>query len=127
MADNNKAPKAPTGDTTTGDMRTDPLIAAEEARPSIAENIEAATKHAEEEREARMEPAKIGAEDAQAFEASGALVESGALDEIDVKHPAVDNNPRAGTTVRQNQIDFNDPTLTDRQAVAQRLEEQGSK
>lgn len=122
-----KAPTAPAADTTTGDMRTDPLTEAQDARPGSAETIAASIEAQDAERAERMKPAKIGAEDAQAFEASGALVESGALDEIDVKHPAVDSNPRANTTVRQNQIDFNDPTLSDRQAVAQRLEAQGSK
>ncbi len=45
--------------------------------------------------------------------------------EIDVSHPAVDNDPRAGTTVNQNRIDFNDPTISGREAVEQALKTQG--
>lgn len=103
---------------------TDAADREDEAAASRAGNIEKSLELAEEERVERMKPAKIGAEDAQAFEASGAVIESGALKQVDVDHPAVDNNPRAGTTVRQNSIDFNDPTLTDRQAVEQRLSDQ---
>ncbi|HYI42677.1 MAG TPA: hypothetical protein VD768_03545 [Sphingomicrobium sp.] len=52
------------------------------------------------------------------FEASGAPEQTAG---IDVKHPAVDANPRANTTVDQNRIDFNDPTLTGSEAVADNL------
>lgn len=41
--------------------------------------------------------------------------------DVDVNHPAVDNDPRAGTTVEQNRIDFNDPTLPGAEAVAKNL------
>lgn len=41
--------------------------------------------------------------------------------DIDVDHPAVDNDPRAGTTSKQNRIDFNDPTIEGREAVEQAL------
>lgn len=41
--------------------------------------------------------------------------------DIDVGHPAVDNDPRAGTTVEQNKIDFNDPTITGAEAVEKNL------
>lgn len=44
--------------------------------------------------------------------------------DVDLDHPAVDNDPRAGTTVEQNQIDFNDPTLTGQEAVEKSLAEQ---
>lgn len=44
--------------------------------------------------------------------------------DVDLEHPAVDNDPRAGTTVEQNQIDFNDPTLTGQQAVEKSLADQ---
>jgi len=40
-------------------------------------------------------------------------------------HPAVDNDPRAGTTVEQNRIDFNDPTLEGHEAVERNLKAQG--
>ncbi len=36
-------------------------------------------------------------------------------------HPAIDADPRASATSEQNQIDFNDPTLDGRAAVAQNL------
>ncbi|HQS95083.1 MAG: hypothetical protein B7X90_01805 [Novosphingobium sp. 17-62-19] len=39
-------------------------------------------------------------------------------------HPAVDNDLRAGTTSKQNRIDFNDPTMSGQDAVAQNLAEQ---
>lgn len=45
--------------------------------------------------------------------------------DVDMSHPAVDDNPRAGTTVDQNRIDFNDPTLSGAEAVAKNLREQG--
>lgn len=41
--------------------------------------------------------------------------------DIDVSHPAVDNDPRAGTTADQNRIDFNDPTLEGHEAVERNL------
>ncbi len=43
----------------------------------------------------------------------------------DLEHPALDSDPRAGTTDEQNQIDFNDPALTGRQAVEKALASQG--
>ena len=61
-------------------------------------------------------------EAATEFEQSGAPVQS---TKIDLNHPAVDNDPRAGTTADQNRIDFNDPHLTGAEAVAKALEEQG--
>lgn len=57
------------------------------------------------------------------IEASGAPHQI--VPDVDLKHPAVDNNPRAGTTVEQNAIDFNDPTLSGSEAVAKNLAEQG--
>jgi len=44
--------------------------------------------------------------------------------DIDVDHPAVDANPREGTTTNQNKIDFNDPTLTGQEAVEKNLKAQ---
>lgn len=41
--------------------------------------------------------------------------------EVDGGHPAVDANPRAGTTEGQNQIDFNDPTKPGHEVVAEQL------
>lgn len=54
---------------------------------------------------------------------SGAPVQI--VPDVDLSHPAVDANPRSGTTMAQNQIDFNDPTITGSQAVAKALREQG--
>lgn len=45
--------------------------------------------------------------------------------DVDMSHPAVDDNPRANTTVDQNRIDFNDPTVPGHQAVAEALNAQG--
>lgn len=39
---------------------------------------------------------------------SGAIVEPQIIDAVDVSHEAIDANPRAGTTARQNAIDLND-------------------
>lgn len=55
------------------------------------------------------------------MEASGAIIEDGAKDLVDLKHPAVDDNPRAGTTKAMNQIDFNDPTKTMEEQVEANL------
>ena len=69
------------------------------------------------------DPAEIPA--AKTVQASGAMIEPAALEAVDLEHPAVDANPRAHTTVAQNRIDFNDPTLTDGEAVRQQLDAQG--
>ena len=47
--------------------------------------------------------------------------------DVDMEHPAVDNDPRAGTTTEQNKIDFNDPNLSGSEAVAKNLKEQAKK
>ena len=52
-------------------------------------------------------PANIGA--ATKFDPSGAPVQL--VPDVDPDHPAVDADPRKGTSVDQNRIDFNDPTL----------------
>lgn len=62
---------------------------------------------------------------AKDMDASGAFIEPEIKSRIDVDHPAVDNNPRAGTTVDQNRIDFNDPTKPGHEAVADNLKNQG--
>lgn len=54
---------------------------------------------------------------------SGAPVQI--VPDVDLSHPAVDADPRKGTTVAQNRIDFNDPTLTPGEAVANMLRAQG--
>jgi len=55
------------------------------------------------------------------FEASGATIEPGAKKSVDLKHPAVDDNPREHTTADMNRIDFNDPTKTPEEAVTDNL------
>lgn len=102
-----------------------PLLDAEASRPSAAENIEASRRVQEEEREALRTPAGIAPAPASAIESSGAIMEPSVKKAVDVDHPAVDNNPRALTTEAQNRIDFNDPTQNDRDAVAERLSNQG--
>lgn len=41
--------------------------------------------------------------------------------DVDLSHPAVDDNPRKETTVAQNKIDFNDPTISGQEAVERNL------
>ena len=53
--------------------------------------------------------------------ASGAMIEPQIVERIDVSHPAVDNNPRKGQPVVANRIDFNDPTMSDEDAVEANL------
>ena len=60
---------------------------------------------------------------AKAFDTSGAPIQI--VPDVDVKHPAVDNDPRKGTTVNQNKIDFNDPYMSGEEAVLKNLEAQG--
>lgn len=57
------------------------------------------------------------------FDPAGAPVQ--VVPDVDVDHPAVDNDPRANTSVEQNGIDFNDPTLSGAEAVAKNLEANG--
>ncbi len=54
---------------------------------------------------------------------SGAPVQI--VPDVDLSHPAVDADPRKGTTVAQNRIDFNDPSLSGGEAVAKMLRAQG--
>ena len=56
---------------------------------------------------------------ATTFTPSGAPVQI--VPDVDPSHPAVDNDPRESTTVLQNKIDFNDPTITGAEAVANAL------
>jgi hypothetical protein len=56
------------------------------------------------------------------FSTSGAPVQI--VPDVDVSHPAVDNDPRANTTVNQNRIDFNDPTIDGAEAVRRNLDAQ---
>lgn len=56
---------------------------------------------------------------ADTFDPSGAPQQ--VVPDVDINHPAVDNDPRAGTTELQNRIDFNDPTKPGHEAVADML------
>lgn len=66
-------------------------------------------------------PANVAA--ATGFGPSGAPQQ--VVSDVDAAHPAVDDNPRAGTSVEQNKIDFNDPTISGSEAVKRNLDEQG--
>jgi len=81
------------------------------------EQIAASREFQAKEAEKAREPAQIAAAKQGNLEASGTFIEDGAKKAIDVNHPAVDNNPREGTTVRQNAVDFNDPNLDPQEAV----------
>lgn len=63
---------------------------------------------------AKLAPAKQAA-------ASGALIEPDLAKASVIDHPAVDTNPRAHSTAEMNQIDFNDPTIPQEEAVKQNL------
>lgn len=63
------------------------------------------------------EPASIPA--ATEFDTSGAPQQ--VVPGIDLSHPAVDADPRAGTTDYQNRIDFNDPGRSGRDVVEDML------
>lgn len=58
---------------------------------------------------------------ASEFSPSGAARQ---VTDIDIGHPAVDNDPRAGTTVNQNRIDFNDPLRSGSEIVEDMLKDQ---
>lgn len=72
----------------------------------------AAAKKAAAKKPAAIAPAKT-------FAPSGAP-EQTALG-VDPFNPALDNDPRAATTVEQNKIELNDPTLSDAEAVQRNL------
>lgn len=65
---------------------------------------------------------KVNIKPATEFSTSGAPVQT---TEFDINHPAVDNNPRENTTADQNRIDFNDPDLSEEEAVVENLKKQG--
>ena len=52
---------------------------------------------------------------------SGAMIEPTIVERIDTSHPAVDNEPRKGQPKVANQIDFNDPGLSEAEAVERNL------
>lgn len=55
------------------------------------------------------------------IEPSGAMIEPTIVERIDTSHPAVDNEPRKGQPKVANQIDFNDPTISESEAVERNL------
>lgn len=61
-------------------------------------------------------PADLAA--ASEFSTSGAARQ---VTDIDVGHPAVDNDPRANTTETMNRIDFNDPVRPGHEIVGEQL------
>ena len=67
---------------------------------------------------AGAEPANIPP--ATHIDPSGAPVQI--VPDVDLSHPAVDNDPRANTTAEQNRIDFNDPTIPGHVAVERNLD-----
>lgn len=68
------------------------------------------------------EPARADIATATTFSTSGAPMQI--VPDVDPSHPAVDNDPRAGTTVNQNKIDFNDPSIEGHEAVEKNLKDQ---
>ncbi len=62
-------------------------------------------------------PANVPA--ATDFDPSGAPIQI--VSDVDPSHPAVDDNPRKGTSIDQNRIDFNDPTISGQEAVEKAL------
>lgn len=70
-------------------------------------------------------PAKDTASKPADIDAASRIDTSGApqqiVPDVDLDHPAVDNDPRAGTTEVMNRIDFNDPSLSGREAVEAQL------
>lgn len=67
------------------------------------------------------QPANIAP--ATTIDPSGAPVQI--VPDVDLSHPAVDADPRKGTTIDQNRIDFNDPNKSGAEAVADMLNAQG--
>jgi len=90
-------------------------------RQGALEAIAAALKDAETaSATSDAKPANIQAADT--VDTSGAPQQI--VPDVDMSHPAVDANPRAGTTDVQNQIDFNDPTKSGQEAVEEALAKQ---
>ncbi|MCB5201892.1 hypothetical protein LH464_05290 [Neorhizobium sp. T786] len=95
---------------TTTPTGKSPEQVAEENRQKRAEAAEKATAIAKEE--GRLPETMAVTNPAPATEmdaASGAFIEPEIKKAIPVDHPAIENNPRAGTSAVQNGGDFNDP------------------
>lgn len=83
----------------------------------------AATKKADEKPAETAGSAPANIPPATEFSTAGAPVQ---VTDFDPSHPAVDDNPRKDTSLDQNRIDLNDPTLTESEAVAKNMADLGS-
>ena len=101
MANRNRNPAQPAGGT--------PAEQAASEAASRASAAEAATAIAAAENRLPETSAVTNPAPATEMAASGAFVEPEIVAAIPADHPAVDNNPRAGTSAVQNGADFNDP------------------
>jgi hypothetical protein len=98
-----------------GKNRAGVLSAIDAALAALANNgSEGGVEHA------ALERADIPA--AETIDTSGAPQQI--VPDVDLDHPAVDNDPRAGTSADQNRIDFNDPSLDGREVVEKSLNDQ---
>lgn len=108
-ASENGKPSAPTA-TETNQAAATSTEAAEKEVARQAGAAEAATARAEDEGRLPSEMAVTNPAPATEMESSsGAFIEPEIKQAIPVDHPAIDNNPRAGTSAVQNGGDFNDP------------------
>lgn len=62
-----------------------------------------------DEEKAKLAEVNPDAGEAEEATESGALMETGVKEVVDLEHPAVDNKPRMGLPEHSNRIDFNDP------------------
>lgn len=95
---------------TEGNQGKTPEQVADDNQAKRAEAAEQATAQAAEE--GRLPETMAVTNPAPATEmdsASGAFIEPEIKQAIPVDHPAIENNPRAGTSAIQNGGDFNDP------------------
>jgi hypothetical protein len=102
-----KDPKKADAPQTEGDIAERNAKAAAERRVKAAEDAtaKAAAENRLPESMAITNPSPAKEMDA----ASGAFIEPEIKAAIPVDHPAVENNPRRGTSAVQNGADFNDP------------------
>lgn len=89
--------------------------AAKAAKPAAASAASTSSTTAED----KLKPATEIA-------ASGATIEPTIVERVDMSHPAVDDEPRAGTTADMNRIDFNDPSVSGQEAVERNLDAQAA-
>jgi len=100
-----KKPATPAADATDNAAKT-----AEQEAAKRVEAAETATEKAKDEGRLPETMAVTNPAPATEMESpSGAFIEPEIKAAIPVDHPAVDNNPRAGTSAVQNGGDFNDP------------------